>query len=271
MIKVVSPGAAGKVLCPQELAAIDDLLQTSKYWAEHSQKGEDPDVTSLRQDMLMHGTWFKMAKAEELFHLGKAMETLKSKQDKSGVRAVAEALNRSGGLESLGQIVAIDAYNHNTDRFMPCFPDEPRISKEWLVLVNSGNVIFALDHELHKPIGLDSYESGSAFRDIDKTIEELEPNSMEPWRGRILAKDKLEWRKKYAKDIVADLEKAMGPRNRKFAMFASQWKRLNSNAADRIVKGMHSATSALVLKLKGMALKPNCPAGVASRLKLITS
>ena len=269
-MKVVSPAAAGKVLCQQELEAIDDLLQTSKYWAEHLQKPEDPDVSSLRQDMQMHGTWFKMAKAEELFHLGKAMESLKDRQDKSGVRAIAEALNRSGGLESLGQIVAIDAYNDNTDRFEPHFPGEERKSSKWLVLVNVDNVIFALGNQLHKPIGLDSYDPASNFRDVNETIEAAERRTDAKWLGRILARDKLEWRKKYAKEIVADLETAMGPRNRKFAMFASQWKRLNSNAPDRIVKGMHSATSALTLKLKGLASKPNCPAGVVSRLKVIT-
>jgi hypothetical protein len=272
-MKLASPAGAGKVLCQQELAAIDDLLKTSAYWAKQLNKPEDDDVVALRKDMMMPGTWFKMAEAKELFHLGKAMKHLKEKQDKSGVRAIAAALNRPGGLEALGQIVAIDAYNHNTDRFAPNFDGEDRWGQEWLVLVNADNVIIALDKDLQKPIGLDQFFGASEYKNVSQAIEELEPQFTEKWRGRILSKAYTEQRKRYAKEIVIDLEKALGPRNRKFAMFASQWKRLDPKAADRIFKGMSSGISALTVKLRSLVnnkSKP-VPAGIESRLRILTT
>lgn len=263
-MQIASPQSRSVVLTSQEVFALSQSVSNAKANAIIYRHAVSPDVTDLDRYLATPGTWFKMKEVKGLFNLAGAAKDLQD-GDKSGVRAMAKALNNSGGLEALGKIVGADMFNNNGDRFTWKGAGVVWIGTEKLelsALVNPGNVMGALSGGQLTMIGLDSWDpNGTAQADMGKDVDNSE------WLGAILAPDQGSARAEFAKQIAADLETVLGPRNRRFDFL--QQTRLNPDAAKRIVKGMESITKKLIARLEASQKRVGAPAGIASRLKVL--
>jgi hypothetical protein len=239
----------------------------------------------LRTQIAQPGTWIKMHQAPGIMDLNGAIQALINNQDKTGVRQIAKALNNSGGFETLGQIVAADLYNHNSDRFIPSSlgwgaAANDRIGQQngkftkFQALGNVGNVLITIKSKTASPIGLDSFDPNSDYADVSKTIEALEQQNVYPWLGRFLAKDRANDRQTFAQEIYDDLESALGPRKRAglAKVFNMSDKRLKSDGAKRILAGMETGTKKLREKLTLLVRRApmNSAPGLQSRLNIIS-
>ncbi len=198
-------------------------------------------------------TWVRMD-ARSLSDLDQARALLvASSRDKKGVRAIAAGLSAAGGLEALGQVVALDLFNGNNDRFGWPGPGtrNPK-GGNYHFLQNLGNILLseATDGTL-SPIALDSFDPNSRFALLDHdTVAEQEADSGSgeaEWPGRLLGADRTSDLATYLRGCVDDLNVALGPRSRRIP-FATK-KRLPSNAVGRMQAGVNAAIVRLKDKL----------------------
>jgi hypothetical protein len=273
----VSAGAKGKILSAGEVQALTDYAWFEITIAQITSQTVPPDLDAFSQCLPQGGVWYKMEKADGLLGLDTAVQRALNNGDKSLVRQIATALNAPGGLEMLGKIVAADFFSANTDRFNVAALLKGREGQKNLrvqggrfdVLQNIGNVLLSVQQGILKPIGLDAYEAASQFRDMDKTVQQLELKASggEKWPGRRLAANEGAFRKAFAKAVVSDLEAAWGPRNRKIAFATTT--RLESDAAKRIAIGMDQGIMEMRNRLSKWKGKADCPAGLADRLGVL--
>jgi hypothetical protein len=265
-MQLASPQARSVILTADEVQVLKSFVDLRRMMARHGDAGPvGNDVNALATYLRMGGTWFKMNEAKGLINLGAvARQVLEG--DKSGARAMAKALNASGGLEALGKIVGADLFNANGDRFTPAGGGKSIVQTSMgqhtfnvKTVANSGNVMAALNDGKLKVIGLDSWDPYS------EQITDMSGNAGGDWIGGLLAPDMKAERLKYAQDICDDLNLMLGPRNRRFSFL--QQTRLNPDAPQRIVKGMESITKKLIAKMEASIKRPQAPAGLASRLK----
>lgn len=272
-MKAVSPATQSKVLTNMELTALQLIVQLETDVAQMTFKPIPPDIVYLNQVLLQGGAWFKMDKADGIVDLQGAVTKATQNQDKSGVRQIAAALSAPNGLESLGKILAADFFNGNTDRFDVqnngnggTGNPNPR-GGNFQVLINLGNVLFSTQNGALQALGLDAYEALGTFRHLDQTVAVLENNSGEQWSGRRLAANQAQWRLQFATLCIADLEAALGPRNRKVVW--GKTNRLPNNAAQRLANGIDLGITDLQNKLGPWRNKVNCPAGLLDRLNVL--
>lgn len=286
VVKAVQPVARGKVLTQQEIKNLKTCIGIQKIACRVNALPED--MRQLDDHLNGHGTWFKMKEVKELTTLKAAVQALKA--SKGPIRKFAQALNAQGGLETLGEVVAVDMYNHNTDRFSPRLKDAipPVYDTEerngmglgdlgnmlkCRVLLNMGNVMIGLDGDRLKPVALDAFDPYSQLKDVSKTVDQLENGTLgECWFGRLLAPTPAAkgLRELYAKDIVDDLEDVWGPRNRRLPFLRTR--RLDRKAPRRIVTGMELARVKIIQKLEALMRKygNQVPAGLQSRYDILT-
>ena len=169
--------------------------------------------------------------------------------DKTDLRAFTATLNETGGLERLGQIIAVDVFIHNIDRFW--LNDDGRFSHKPLptagaetvvtrCLMNVGNV-FRINTGNGAEVGaLDFIYNGW---DINRPLADCERSSGR-WGGRYLA-DKIK-RHGFAKDVVHDLEAVLNPRRSKFSLKT----KLKDDAVRRIESGMIEGAGLIKRKLE---------------------
>lgn len=270
-MQLASPQARSVILSGAELLALKRYIDFQKMHARFGGSELTADVKGLKKDLASTGTWFKMREAKGLTNL-KAVARMALEGDKSGARALAKSLNRSGGLEALGRIVGADLFNQNGDRFLPGYATPTIIEYgtgteqvfKCKALVNVGNVMAALSDGKLKVIGLDSWDPAGEHLDEAKLTKGVSALS---WNGALLAPDKKAKRLQFAEDICHDLELLMGPRNRRFSFL--QQTRLDSDAPQRIVSGMESIRKRLIDKMVASMKRPNPPAGLASRLAIL--
>jgi hypothetical protein len=283
VMAMVSPTTDGsRVLLPKEVDALHYVVKSSEVLAPLLRRVEQEGIVQLRLCLLAPNPWFKMPAAERLMSLEEASAQLRAQANKHGVRAIAKSLNANGGFERLGEIVAVDLYNHNLDRFdwsHLCGKKSRGLRYPWstnkydrfLTIANVGNVLVALEAGETKPVGLDSYDPRSLFRSPDTPVEKVEKGlcvDQPPWGGRLLAiTEGARQRKAFAKDILADLNVTLGERDRSFCMFSK--KRLDDDGDKRIVKGMEKATTLLIQMLQAKCSATNAPPGLASRLEIL--
>ena len=274
----VSADAKGKVLTDAELGALKDYAELEMLIAEVGQQTVPADLLAFSQFAAAAGQpWYKMKKAEGILSLEEAVTRASNNGDKSLVRQIANALNVKNGLETLGRIVAADFFNANTDRFNVLATLEggegaknPRVKgARFDVLVNIGNVLLSVQQTVLRPIGLDMYEASQHFRNIDKSVAELEAHAAggEQWSGRRLLASEAGFRKEFAKAMCNDLEQAWGPRNRKIAWGSKT--RLVMMAYRRVARGMDLGIAEMSARLGKWRTKPGCPAGLVDRLNVL--
>jgi len=210
----VSPAFLAEVCVPFEVEVLRSLVGMYIALANITFTPVPTEIDHLDESLQNGGVWFKMSKAEGVRDLGTAMKEQSDHQDKSGVRQIAAAL-RGGGLETLGKIIAADLFNGNIDRFNPYFTDkfgqEQQVGdkipgtdpqKQFAVLLNIGNVLFSMQQDKSRPVGLDPYDRQGHWRKMNKTIQKLKKNSLsgEDWPGHHLKNNPQEtqWRARFA-------------------------------------------------------------------------
>ncbi|MEN8150234.1 MAG: hypothetical protein ABFS86_10450 [Planctomycetota bacterium] len=239
IMTVVDRNARTEALKPLEVGQL-------KLWA---QGGEVPDVDAfqtaldLARQLEIPGAWVKMDVKRLTMLDGAVKKRLDpANPDKADVRLIARALKKHGGLEKLGEIIAADLFNGNTDRFGPPFELQPGRGPGGIPLdaiYNVGNVFVACDGKGRgSPIGLDNYDPASEWKDLNNG--DIDPNR---WGGMLLHPRRKADREQYAGLIVSDLEALLGPRNRKFSL--SSKNRLGSGRKRRIRNGMGSGAKKL--------------------------
>jgi len=254
-MKAVDPTMATKQLTSSELDAIAQWAELKRVEAELFQKPLDGDINTLSQSLVIPNTaWVKTNFFEGLINLESAAAQLKATGDKSGVRAIAAALTAPGGLEKLGQIMAVDCFNGNDDRFD--FSQMPNCAP-YNRLTNTGNVAVCLQDNILRPVGMDAWSGSSASRYLDQ------PPSRE-WTGVRLKDDQRAWRAQVAAEAAADIEAVLGPRNRRNPFGSPD--RLPKNAGQRIAAGMDQGIATLKTKLLNMYAPNQRPPGLQARI-----
>jgi hypothetical protein len=269
-MQMASRQSRSVILTAPEVQTLNAYVSRRHYIAAYRPESPvPPDVVVLQGFLRRGGTWFKMIEAKGLVNLsGIARQVLDG--DKSGARAMAKAFNSAGGMEALGKIVGADMFNNNADRFLPNVPGKTFVRKSdgsehafsTKALANVGNVMAATTDGKLKAIGLDSWDPSNEYvGDMNR------PARADEWFGALLAPSRAANRLAFAKDICDDLNLLLGPRNRRFDFL--QQTRLDSDAPQRLVKGMEAITKKLIAKLEASIKRPNAPAGLQSRLNIL--
>lgn len=238
--------------------------------------GEKDAVDSLKNSINYKGPepWFKMA-ALEVKDLEGALEK-RLAGDKSEIKAFTATLVAKGGLEKLGQVIAADMFNGNTDRFKPTWAIGPTDTVNGVttignrkfnlrVLINVKNVFVAATKAGLEISALDYIDPNSRFKDFTVALAAAEANAGYQWLGKVLVDKKL--RSAFADDIVHDLEKILNPNKSKLSLKT----KLGSNAAARLIAGMITGAAAIKTKLDKKYPVATRPAAVKERIDLIAT
>lgn len=258
-MKIVDRTMESRQLTSDELNALETFVELQRVESTLLNMPLPPAVTALSQDILHTGsnTWLKTNFFEGLINLEGAATQARRDGDKGGIRAIAKALSAADGLEKLGRILAIDCFNGNDDRFD--FSDAPVVNAGYHRLTNPGNVAVCLQNNMLRPVGMDAYAGSAEFRSL------AEAGRPDPrWAGYRLRDDQKPWRMRFAQEVAADLETALGPRNRK-VFFASK-NRLPGNAGERIARGMDDGITELKKTLLRIFAPNARPPGLSARM-----
>lgn len=260
MMTLVDSNARTHVLKPDEITAL-------KTWCGFGGLGDIrmvPAANELKTMLGIPGAWVKM-EVKRLVMLDSAIDK-RLKGDKADVRWIARALKHRGGLEKVGEIVAADFFNGNEDRF--CWPPPgvpvPGGTIRFQTIQNVGNVFFACGaNGSGVPIGLDSFDPNSQQRYLHVAVDES------TWMGRILKPVNGAYRKTFAKNLVSDLEIALGPRNRKNPFAKTH--RLGSHRRRRILTGIANGENIMKRYLVNWRNSgQTIPVGIASKMTILS-
>lgn len=193
-------------------------------------------------------SWVKMPKLS-LLVLKKVV--LKARegdaQNVSNLKQFRTFLNFRGSLFKLGQIIAVDLFTSNRDRFVPFAQNgfhDGDLNMTFKALQNVGNVFMLEDlTQGWVPTGIDFIDPNSYFGDFNMPVDALEQQRNAIWPGRVLVNRT--YRKKFAKDIVDDLEMIL-------------WKpsknplktKLRSEAPSDLEDGMENGRQRLIAELR---------------------
>src|SRR5690606_37480213 len=102
---------------------------------------------------------------------------------------------------ALGEILAVDLFIGNGDRFREVNTGQyPRGS-----IMGDQNVFFSFKNGKITPVGLDTYDGGGPWSDLNRTIEDLEAANYSKWPGRVLAPGAKAERDEFATNLVDSL------------------------------------------------------------------
>ena len=260
------------------------ILQFARDGADPNQPGgcgHGPcDCSKLRAVMEAAApawTWTKMSWCIDLVDLGQAFaqRTDPNEPSRDAVRRFAAALNADGGFERVGRIIAADAFNANSDRFV--FSDRGTVvdirNKPVRLrrLLNIGNVMIARDVTGHdRPIGLDPYDPWSNEGDWSLSFDDLrgENNGVWEWSGLILQDTARPMREQMAADCAHDIDTLLGPHHHAFGRLRGKANvsRIDARAADRIVVGIEQGAVDIRAALKRVWGDEHLPVGLKDRL-----
>lgn len=242
IVKAVDPAVKMKILTAAEIDQLKDYVKyIDEMTAYFSDLRVEPfflerqkmAVGKLKESLTFGFPFAKMTK--QTIHNIEDAAIARGTGNKSVVRDFVTTLRAEGGLEKLGQVVAADLFNGNTDRFMPDTSSQKTIGPftfTFKTLVNAGNVMIIADgNGGFTATLLDYVDPQSKFKDMNVPLATGE-NGGERWPGRVLV-DKAQ-RKKYAKEIIADLENLLNPKKHRLCMKT----KLGSNASSRLEAGM---------------------------------
>jgi hypothetical protein len=258
-MKAIDRTMATRQLTPVELREIASFIEGEKRDGEAFGGQVSPDILAFEQDLRAAGrvSWVKTAFFEGLINLESAAAKAREQGNKSGVRAIAAALRAPGGLEKLGAILAVDAFNGNDDRFD--FSDQPVVNGGLNRLTNPGNVAVCLQHNVMRPVGMDAYAGAAEFRSLDQAGQ-----PPRRWSGYRLKDDQHGWRQRFCEEVAADIETTLGPRNRKLLFVATN--RLPKNAGQRLATGMDQGIAKLKATLQTIRDPRQAPPGLIGRM-----
>jgi len=212
-------------------------------------------------------TWFKM-EAHTLVDMEKAYVLAhrpgKNKPaDLSHITQFAKSLKAAGGLEKLGEIIAVDLFNGYTDRF---FPGGGQFLRKWKAIVNLGNVMLTMDSNNNLvPSGLDAVNTSSPTWQQPVTAQ---------WSGHLLSD--IQRRRQFANDVIEDLEYIFAPipPTRRDLRKPKPALGYHTKAVQRLIDGMRDGVKKVIIKVreKGVKLKSlsKVDAGLLERYKLVS-
>jgi hypothetical protein len=282
IMKAVAPEARVKVLTEFERQQLRDYAfryEVLRWGYVRSGKEYRPDekraLERLMQFVNGGDLFFKMAAVAPSDLLTVMVNSLKSEDDKD-VRSFAETLAAPGNLEKLGQIIAVDLFVGNRDRFSPGEVGPTVIGDITLqtrCMTNVSNV-FVIDlGTAEAAIGaLDFLVPGNTFYDIASSLDKIE-TSTKKWGGSLLVfqKDRLA----FARDIAYDLELVLNPRrtNRTLKL------KLGLHAPERIAAGLLQGAKAIKARLEkkynmysgNRNNRPSPPLGLMDRYLIVRS
>ena len=272
-IKAIAPNAATKICKTEDLAAI--LEYCRRYTAgelpmlllvNHPANAELTQAVALVQARINGSrgnasrTFIKMALAN-VADLGRDFILYKDAGDKSGLRSFVRALNESGGLERLGEIIACDLVNQNYDRIWPgggtsmilegLDGEFKSFNLHLKCVANITNIFRAGNSKEIAP--LDFLNAGAGWTDWTKPLKETEGTSHQEWGGRVLADRRR--RVEFSKDVAEDLEKILQPAVKRPAFGKKKYK-LDPNAATRLDDGMLKGAIRIRRHLHQKLIKP---------------
>jgi hypothetical protein len=110
-------------------------------------------------------------------------------------------------LSEIGEILAVDFFIGNGDRF----EDQDKQGPVWFrgSIKGEQNIFFQAQNGKFQAVGIDTYDAGSIWSDLNATIEQLEPKADQygygTWPGRILAPGAERQRDAAARAVVNSL------------------------------------------------------------------
>ena len=246
VVKLVDPAAKFKVLTPSEHWELKNFarifLELVEYYestliSNHPLSHTDKQAVESLRDALESADddypFYKMS-----YMTLRNLETAvveRGKGNKEMVRDIVSALNNGDGMKKLGQIVAMDMFTDNRDRFYPEGVSATGIkigpySFDLEVCANVGNVLLALtDEGTFSVIGLDAVAPMSQLKTFKSPVGERDTGAA-GWYHITDAK----LRKAFAKNIISDLEKLLHPKKSKWSLKS----KLGISATSRLEKGM---------------------------------
>jgi hypothetical protein len=256
LMRAVDPDARVEVLKWYEVAALNNFVQHAETVAPMLFQPVPPDVQALKNALTRGGKWVKMEQKRLVTLESVAEERVRG--SKAGVRQFAQALNAPGGLEKLGEIIAVDLFNDNNDRFsvlggmlFGAGAGAVRLA----FLGNVGNVLLSAG----QVSGLDSWDPNSPTKNLRQRLAQEDVNR--EWGGYLLGPARsvtvhgqaitLD---AFATGVIADLEAVLGPRDRKIP--GATTRRLDPHARARLLAGMATAVPKIRARLRGLAALP---------------
>jgi hypothetical protein len=242
VVKIIDPLARVKVLSKMEEEALRQyvraFLEVSAFYESlgmtnhplsHTNKQAVENLKEQVENLAKFPEPFVKMQAMTLRNIEKANEE-RGKGNKQLVRDFVATLTEKNGLETMGKVVAMDMFNDNTDRFYPGGGKQGyKIGPyefNFKALVNVGNVMIALDDSnAFKVTGLDFLDPQSKMKTYGHSVDNV------AGFGTIVNARK---RKKFAEDIVYDLELLLHPKKHKWSLKT----KLGVSAATRLEKGM---------------------------------
>lgn len=253
LMHAVDTNARVVVLSGAEVQEITNYVQHEAYVCNLIGTTLDPDLQDLSNALAANGKWVKMG-VKQLANLESAGNARinNNNPDKTGVRQFAAALNAAGGLEKLGEILAVDLFNDNQDRFCVQGQGPAFNGNNLQFMVNVGNVLLSSG----RPSGLDSWDPTGPTRRTRQQLANADPNT--EWGGYLLGpaasvtiNGNVITRDAFARGVIADLEVVLGPRDRKLPILRK--KRLEKHAETRLKQGMTSGATKIRTHLRTLA------------------
>lgn len=209
------------------------------------------------------GAWTVMQAKENLMDLESAAEK-RIGGNKANVKAITEKLRAPGGLEKIGEIIAVDAFNNYGDRVNFDLDGGKRVdgmTERCKCMWNPGN--FFVDGN-EGVLGLDAIDPNTEFNNWEK-MPEIPTGSQ--YAGRVLRRENGQMRRNIGTLVVHDFELLLGPRNRKgIYKIGGATHRLPKDGVMRLVRGMESGGQKILAHLKTRYMNGGVPHGLQRRL-----
>lgn len=277
-MKAVHRNSRAKLLSPVEVQQLKefvrlyfDLRRDFQSMGLDYRPEIEEDMGKLRYKLDDRATTFHKMEVQDVQDIQGALEK-RLNGDKSQLRGFAAVLAGPNGLESLGEIIAVDLFNGNTDRFFPRGWDptvEQNLSKriggmvfDFRALVNPKNVFRALNGP--SPVsGLDFLDPQSSYKNMRDQLNEEFYNYK--WPARVM----LDPRKltQFAEDVVHDLELLLNPHRSRF----SRRTKLGKNRKGRLISGMKSGMRKIKMRMEQKYPVRTMPAAIKERYDVLNA
>lgn len=281
IIKTIDPSIKMKPLTPGEVLELKSFLLNKARYIQHLKKimrmGLNKPITEAEKQAVMaldacvrtYGTasiggrtniakmtHVNMSTLGIVTPFGRGVTDEEWDEARGVFRKFTKALNKSGGLEKLGAILAGDFFIGNEDRFhsfgsgIALKMQGESKSHHFKVIFNLGNIILVKPGKGKRTVlsMLDYMDPNTAFLNIDKDLDSLESTNKygDKWPMRVLLNPAS--RKKIAEDLVDDLRFLMKPEKSLFGMNNLSGSRAVSRVNNGIVDGIKGIKKALSVR-----------------------
>lgn len=278
IMNAIDPSAHSRTLGKQELMQLRDWATGNKAFMEVEDHTyfmkivndalKPPTVPrpGMPGQSQQSGAWTVMQAKGNLHDLESAAEK-RLAGNKAGVKAITEKLRAPGGLEKIGEIVAVDAFNSYGDRVDFDGNGGKKVDgfdTRCKCLWNPGN--FFVDGN-EGVLGLDAIDPNTEFNNWER-MPDIPTGSI--YSGTFLRRDNAQARMNLCRMIHEDFELLLGPRNRRGVYKVVGAKhRLPKDSTQRLCRGMESGAQKILAHLQKRFINGQIPMGLKQRLDKI--